>query len=216
MPRQTVPPHLRAQAPALSRRLELTLCALLNHVAAQFRALAPRTNTIWNHIARTRARVLAIFALLAAGKSPRIHPRTPRPAPRPVAQTQPTATPRRRALPLPRRHAWLARTADFQVRNCASQLRTLLDEPETQSLLATAPPGARIALARALRPLCRMLGVDLPPCFERAGPPPPPRPAKPRAPALPRRAPPRPAEPPFRPLPAYVRATVRAWKPRYG
>ncbi len=217
MPRQPIPPPLRAQAPALARRLELTLTSLLDHVAAQFRVLFPRTNTIWAHIARTRARLLAILALLAAGRSPRIYARTRRlpasPAPHLAPQNQPAIPPRPRALPLPRRLGWLAHTADFQVRNCASQLRALLDEPETQALLATAPPGARIALAHALRPLCRLLGVDLPPCLERAGPPPPPR--RRRRPQAPIPAPPVPAEPPFRPLPAYVRATVRAWKPRY-
>ncbi len=41
------------------------------------------------------------------------------------------------------------------------QLKTLLDEPETQSLIATHP-----TLARSLRPLCRLVGLKPPACLK--------------------------------------------------
>ncbi len=131
----------------------------------------------------------------------------------------PTTPPRQGGKPapyLPRRHGWLGLAAGFQMRNCASQLQTLLGQLETHAIIASAPVHARRALARALRTPCRLLGVDLPliltpPLLTPAGPPRPPRPPTPRA------APtPRPKLPPLRPLQPYVRAAVRAWKPRYG
>ncbi len=64
------------------------------------------------------------------------------------------------------------------------QLKTLLDEPETQSLIATHP-----TLARSLRPLCRMVGLKTPACLKlpkkpriKRTPPPTPTPEKPQKP----------------------------------
>ncbi len=79
------------------------------------------------------------------------------------------------------------------------QLKTLLDEPETQSLIATHP-----TLARSLRPLCRMVGLKTPDCLKLPSRPrtkrPPPTPAPEKPPKPPRRIwhpapPPRPMTP---------------------
>jgi hypothetical protein len=53
----------------------------------------------------------------------------------------------------------------------ASQLRHLLADPEMTALIQAAPQAGRL-----LRPLCRNLGVELPPCLQ--PPPRPPRPAR--------------------------------------
>ena len=73
--------------------------------------------------------------------------------------------------------------------------------------IIAASPGA----ARTMRPLCRIHGINLPPALRRAKlPPRPPKPPrqKPRPPAPPAALP----GTPDRPLPAYIRAAVRAWK----
>jgi hypothetical protein len=57
---------------------------------------------------------------------------------------------------LPRGVAWLLRLAP-ETAGYASQLQYFLADPEVAALLAAAP-----RMARALRPLCRMLGVELP------------------------------------------------------
>ena len=45
---------------------------------------------------------------------------------------------------------------------CGSQLQFLLTDPEFAALIAAAPQ-----MGRVLRPLCRMLGVELPPLLAR-------------------------------------------------
>ena len=78
---------------------------------------------------------------------------------------------------LPSRRAWLVGLS-LDVTCAIGRLRHLMYDPELASLLAASP-----RLVALIRPLCRMLAVDLP-----AGVPPP-RP--PRAPRQPRRGRPR-------------------------
>ena len=66
-----------------------------------------------------------------------------------------------------------------------SHLENLLRAPETQTLLATAHPPALKSLGRTLRPLARLLGVDLPPELCLPPKPPRPKPAKPEKPKPP-------------------------------
>ena len=112
---------------------------------------------------------------------------------------------------------WLGHVAGYQLRNVALQLNHLLHLPQTQATLAAAPPEARAAIARALKTACRLLDITLPEPLSAARPAPKPRqrPATPPRPAKPPR-PSGPTVPPFRPLPAYVRAAVRAWKPKFS
>ncbi len=62
----------------------------------------------------------------------------------------------------PTSFAWLLRLfPNSGVAVAHFQLKTLLDEPETQSLIAAHP-----TLARSLRPLCRMVGLKTPACLK--------------------------------------------------
>jgi hypothetical protein len=56
---------------------------------------------------------------------------------------------------MPRRVGWLLSLAHWDLANHASQLTHLLNDEEMKRHLAAAPQ-----LGRALRPLCRMLGID--------------------------------------------------------
>ena len=65
---------------------------------------------------------------------------------------------------LPRRFAWLVGLVPYEAAGFASQMRTMLGEPEMVVLLAASPQARRV-----LRPLCRMLGIEasvLTPVFE--------------------------------------------------
>ena len=92
--------------------------------------------------------------------------RPKRPAPRVAAKTPEPANPPNPTNPpnpddyvLPTGFGWLRRVfPGSQVGLAQSKLRTLLSEPETQSLLATHP-----TLARSIRSLCHMVGLKPPP-----------------------------------------------------
>ena len=191
--------------------LDSILIPLLAVVAAHGRILGDLTQPLWARISRARRLFARLLALLAAGGTPR------RPGSRtwrrpPIAPDAAPALPYHVTLgagPLPRlsrRFAWVIGYIGYRAAGCASQLNHLLQQPGVAEIIA-ASPGA----ARTMRPLCRILGIDLPPALRRAKlpprPPTPPR-QKPRPPAPPA-APP---GTPDRPLPAYIRAAVRAWK----
>ena len=103
-----------------------------------------------------------------------------------------------------RRFAWVIARIGYQAAGFASQLNHLLQQPGIAEIIA-ASPGA----ARSMRPLCRILGIELPTALRRPDPPPRPKPA-PLQKAPPQKTPP--PAPFLRPLPAYVRAAMRAWK----
>ena len=147
---------------------------------------------------RAGQRVMALAARLAAGtlRPPRV--RLPRTAPRrqPSTPAPNPATPPK--LLIPRRFGWLLqRVQATEVARCAvanrrSQLLHLLGQPDMLDLIAAAPQ-----VGRHIRPVCRLLGVPLPPVLQR---PPRPRPPKPEAarPAplpAPRPKPPKPPRP---------------------
>jgi len=82
---------------------------------------------------------------------------TPQDTPSGAAVARPESPPRApRAPRLPSNFGWLPGLST-SVAIGASQLRHLLTDPELLALLHTSP-----ALVRMLRPLCWMLGVDLP------------------------------------------------------
>ncbi len=60
------------------------------------------------------------------------------------------------AVRLPQRRAWLVRELGWEVAGFGSQLQHLLSQDEMQALLA-----ARPAVGRVLRPICRMLGIEV-------------------------------------------------------
>ena len=123
----------------------------------------PLVILIWSRLRRLAAQVAALAARITAGRQRRVLARrSPRPAPRRPAQRT-----------LPHDHAWLLPLVP-QASGYGSQLQHLLADPEFAALVDAAPQ-----MRRLLRPLCRMLGVRLPPAL--VPPPRPPRPAGPPA-----------------------------------
>ena len=131
---------------------------------------------IWQRIGRTATRFENLFARWRNGTLPK--PRTtPRP-PRPITPTTP-APPFR----LPRSRAWLIREMQcHHVNGRAGTLEYFLANPDLPEFLAAAPQARRL-----LRPLCHMLGLQMP--GDPRWPDPKPSPA------------PKPAKTPFLPLP---------------
>ena len=168
------------------------ICAVVGARVAAVPPLAVVLSQVYWRIARRLSRLDRLVLQWHAGTVPR--PRPPRAA-RPTASNPAAPRPR-----IPDGHAMLIhlaqRTAQYRV-----DLEIFLDRPDTRALLRAAPQAGRI-----LRPLCRILAVDLP-AYLRA--PPRPKPA-PRPPArIPANHPP---ATPDRPLPANIRAAARAWK----
>jgi hypothetical protein len=136
-------------------------------------------------------------------------------APRSVAAPESKAAGQRRPPPpnkLPNFPGWLL-PLETSAAACRGQLEALLQDAEMVALMAAAPA----AMARVLRPLCRMLALDLPPALatraSQADPPPDSPPTAPTRAAPPRRPPPsRPAAPP--PLPALTLEYVFGGGPR--
>ena len=194
-------PSAAHPAAQLAARLTPVILALLVLVAAKFRILGDTTTPLWNRISRIRQRLSRLLEAVAQGRRPRQRKPTPIPSPR---KCQPTPRP---PMPHPNLHGWLVAKLGWEAAAYTSQLQHVLEDPQAQSALADAialSPG----IARNLRPLCRLLGVPLPPCLHLPPRPRPvrkPRPRKPRLQGL---------LPTDRPLPAYVRAAVRAWNPR--
>ncbi len=138
--------------------------------------------------------------LLATGPLPARPPRTTKRA-TPANPANPAKPINPDDYVLPTGFAWLRRVfPGTQVVLAHHQLRTLLDEPETQTLIASHP-----ALARSIRPLCHMLGLKPPsylklPRRPRTHRTPSPTPAPEKPPKLPRKTwapapPPRPMTP---------------------
>ncbi len=125
-----------------------TLCGLIaRHGLARCLA-GPLIVLIWGRVRGIGALIETLLARMQAGRLRR-HPA--RHSPHPTA-------PRRRPAPraLPRKRAWLIGLIP-ETAASAAQLQTLLAHPDIPALLEAAPQ-----LCRALRPLCHMLGVNLP------------------------------------------------------
>ncbi len=155
-------------------------------------ARAPFFVRLWNRVGRAARHVVRLHALWEQGKLPH---------PRPSRAGMPRALRATPHAPFPRRHGWFTALAGYPAGGSASHLRHFLQRPDMPAFLLAVPQAGR-----HLRPLCRMLGVDLPPILQL--PPRPPRPAKPSPAAF------RPGPPgtPDRPLPREVRAAARAWR----
>jgi hypothetical protein len=185
----------------IARRLDATLATLLLLFAARFRILGVLTNPVWTHFHVARERLARLLGHLAAGRLPRRRPQ-------PVANqpAPPRTPPLRPRLRVPsRRRGWLGFLLDYNVRSAAMQIGALLRQPGVPETLARSP-----GIARTLRPLCHMLGVELPPALRL--PPRPPRPSPDRPPrATPQHQPAAPPPPPGPPLQRYVQDAARAW-----
>ena len=140
--------------PALhfSERLHAILVLnLLPLIMQQILVLGAYTLPVWARISRARQRLTRLLANFAAGRLPRPH------IPNPGKKGGPKP-----ALYIPQSHAWLIARIGYRAAGYGAQIDYLLREPATQALLATAPPEILKSLGRSLRPLCRILAVDLP------------------------------------------------------
>ena len=126
------------------------LCGLIARHGLLRRLAGPLIVLIWQRVRTVGTQVGALLAQMQASPPRRhLNRRSPRPG----------ATPRRPATrsTLPNTTAWLVALIP-ETAASAAHLKLLLADPEVPALLATAPQ-----LRRKLRPLCRMLGVRLPP-----------------------------------------------------
>ena len=159
-------PRLNDAAPETVRRLGLIVGGLAALVARRF-LRDPKffavIGPLWSWLNRRVQR----FGRLRMGTAA-VRARPARPVVTPKARAVP-ATPRVR---LPCGRGWLVRALGWEAVAYGSQLAALLAEPEMVALLAAVP-----GVGRVLRPLGRMLGVQVGPVM-----------AKPAAVATPRKA----------------------------
>ncbi len=171
--------RLRATIAAKAAPLRGALCALLN--------------LAWNRISRAQYRLDKLIAKWRAGTLPK-----PRPS-RAGQPRKPAATTTERPK-FPYRRGWLLEFAG-EIPYLGEELqRQMESQPEFAEFIAACPQAGRI-----LRPLCHMLGIEVPATFRREPPKRKPRPrAEPRPPK-----PPKPEFPhPNRDLPARFRIRV--------
>ncbi len=162
------------------------LCRAVAEAGGRRRLAGPLVILIWRHLRRLGVRFAALAGRIAAGRQRRFPARRrPRPAPR-----------RQSARVLPHGPAWLVRLVP-QASAYGSQMQYLLADPDFVALVDAAPQARRL-----LRPLCRMLGVALPPP-PRTAPPAPPQAVT--APPQPPAGSPAPSPPPRPPRPAAPR-----------
>lgn len=133
-------------------RFSLSLDGLCRAVAARIAGgamTAAMILLVWGRLRRIERRVLNLIAAIRAGRFRARQVGLARRAMdpgivRPVVQR------------LPRRFGWLVQMVPYEAACFASQLRTVLSEPEMVELLAASP-----RLGELLRPLCRMLALDV-------------------------------------------------------
>ena len=150
----------------LARTLDLLREIIARH-AVRHRALAPLILLAWNRLCRLRNRFDRLVLLWERDQFPT--PRAPRPS-RPARERRPPATSR-----LSSAKDWLGGLVPL-ARSTGGLFQTLFDDPDTRALVAAHPPAGRL-----LRPLARMIGLDLPDYLKL--PPRPPRPRRPRPPS---------------------------------
>ncbi len=153
----------------LAFRVDQIITALRHLINARAPLLGIFFMPLHLRLGRSMRRLTTLLTRLATGQYP---------SPRPARPSQHSGPP---PIPLPRSHAWIVAQLGYQAAAYASHLEHLLRDPEMLQTLAAAPPNAQAAAARTLRPLCRMLGVPLPPILQ-----PPPTPKKPAPPKPPR------------------------------
>jgi hypothetical protein len=160
-------------APDFARRLGAILLGLAALVARSFLRdpfRAPLILPLWTHLTRAARRLNRAFTRLAAA------------LPTPPRRSRASGPHRRPAFPT--RRGWLAAALGPEAAAYATQIESLLAEPEAADALARS-----LAARRTLAPIRRMLGLT------------PPRPRRPRVRVRP--------QPP--PVPAVVRPTPPPW-----
>ena len=160
------PPQETNAEDTLVFRLDIILTALRQLISTNWPIIGALYLPLHARLVRGHRRLARLFTRLATGQYP-----APR-AKRPNRASGP------RGVYIPRAKSWLIIKFGYHAAGRASQLNHLLHAPETLALLAAAPPHAQAEAARILRPLCRMLGIPLPPMLQ--PPPRPPAPPKPK------------------------------------
>ncbi len=162
----TSPPVQPELAADLARRLGVILAALAAVVARRFLRVPGRMGLIvplWRWLTH------------AARRFERAALRPARPA-RPAGARRKVEAPDLARPRLPGSRGWMVRELGWEAAGYASQLGHLLAEPEMQALMLASP-----AVARMLRPLCRVLGVDpMPAALQVAKPAPVPKAVRPK------------------------------------
>jgi hypothetical protein len=145
----------------LSERLTAIVGGLLISVGNRARldgVLRAIVMLVAGRIMRARNEVLSLIARIEAGtlrEAPvRRVPATPRTMDEAARQRLTEAA--AKWAKVPRRFGWLIRLVGYEAAGYASQLSHWLQDEEMKRHLAATP-----RLGRALRPLCRMLGMDL-------------------------------------------------------
>ena len=177
----------------------------------------PVWSLLWYRLQRLSSRFCRLYDRWQSNTLPTPRPRTarradatcrPRPAPPQVPEfphpgTKLVDAPRQ----LPRGHGWVVRRIP-EACPSAGRLFDLLRQAQTREFVQAVPQAARL-----LRPLCRMLAVDLPEWLKL-----PPRPRPPRRPRAPRPRPdrPLPLTHPDLKLSANIIRAVRYWRKKYG
>jgi len=141
--------------PAAIQRFALIIDGLCRSFAASHaRGVAgPLILLVWSRLRRIGARFAAVAARVRSGTVPAASSRAAcRGTACGPAASRPTPSGARQTLP--RGFAWLVRLAPEAACH-GSQLQNLLSDAEMVALLSAAPQ-----MARVLRPLCRMLGVE--------------------------------------------------------
>ncbi len=138
---------------SVTDRFSQVIEALHALVAAQFRGPAlsvAMIQLICGHLRRVERRVLALVAAIRAGTLRVGHARGGRRGPRDApAEVRPGPK-------LPRGYAWLVKAVPYKAAALGGWLRVLLQDPEMVALIASTP-----RLGEMLRPLCRMLAVEV-------------------------------------------------------
>jgi len=163
MPFPLPAPRLRDTAPELVRCLGLIVGGLAALIARRFLRDPQFSGLIvplWGWLQRTVQR----FGQVRMRAVPK---RATRPAVVPAAAAAAVR------VRLPGRKAWLVRALGWEAAGYGSQLAALLAEPEMVALLDAVP-----AVGRVLRPLGRMLGVQVGPAVVKAKPERAPRPKR--------------------------------------
>ena len=177
-----VPFVLSLDALDVTTRLLRALATLGRAVAAGPASLSA---SVVEHL-RVRLDQIALHMLLVATRLGATAPRQPiqpRPNPAPPAQSvKPLRRPTCPRVALPRRFGWLLAALPGQAPPIADEISTLLQDPAIAELFHADPQTRRL-----LQPLCRMLGLTIPPHSAPAPqsmptpPPSPPRPSLPPA-----------------------------------
>jgi hypothetical protein len=187
--------------PGLSQTFGLIIGGLCEAVARRIaadRTAGPLIVLIVGRLRRIAQRFAALATRAQAGKL------------KPPRRRKPSKRPPRERQRFPESFGWLIRFVPYEAACFGSQLQHQLSQPEMMALLEAAPQAGRI-----LRPLCRILQIDLPPTLRL--PPRPPRPRKPRPPKQPTaeqtpRTAPLTGRKPRRPPPIGDDGTVYEWR----